>query len=151
VSVTLPYQLFRVRNPLIQLGGQADRPRPVITVTLIGPEGSRVQDALLDTGADDTVFPETLAGALGIDLTNAPTIHGAGVGLIPYVVRLAEVTLCIADNQERREWRAWICFTSAPLRQPLLGYAGYLQFFDATFLGQRQVVERTVNSSYPGT
>jgi hypothetical protein len=66
-------------------------------------------------------------------------------------VRYAEVTLRIADNQEQREWKAWVGFTAARLRQPLLGYAGFLQYFTATFHGDREEVELTVNPTYPGT
>jgi hypothetical protein len=106
---------------------------------------------LLDSGADDTLFPEAVAGQLGIDLTNAPTGTGAGVGVQHLTVRYAQVTLRIADLQGRREWTAWVGFTAGRLRQPLLGYAGFLQFFTATFYGDREEVELTINSTYPGT
>jgi hypothetical protein len=45
----------------------------------------------------------------------------------------------------------WLGFTSAPLRQSLLGYAGFLQFFTATFYGDTEQVELTINSLYTGT
>ena len=65
-------------------------------------------------------------------------------------MRLAQVTLRIADNNEQREWRAWVAFTSATMRQPLLGFAGFLQYFTAAFHGDREEVELTVNGLYPG-
>jgi hypothetical protein len=71
--------------------------------------------------------------------------------MTPYTVRLAEVTLRLAGNNEQREWKAWVGFTAAPLRQPLLGYAGFLQFFTATFHGDREEVELAVNVTYAGT
>ena len=37
------------------------------------------------------------------------------------------------------------------LQRPLLGFAGFLQFFTATFHGDREEVELTVNSLYAGT
>jgi hypothetical protein len=55
------------------------------------------------------------------------------------------------DTREQREWPAWVGSTSARLRQPLLGYAGFLQFFTATFEGDREEVLLTINASYPGT
>jgi len=128
-----------------------ERPRPVIEVTLIGPGDTSLEYALLDTGADDTVFPEKLAATIGIDLTNAPARGGAGFGMHSATVRYAEVSLRISDGQELREWKAWVAFTSAKLRQPLLGYAGFLQFFTATFFGDREEVELAVNTAYPGT
>jgi hypothetical protein len=118
---------------------------------LVGPATTLLQTALLDTGADDTVFPDWVAVYLGIDLTQAPTGNAAGVSGGPTLVRYAEVTLRLADNQERREWKAWVGFTAARLRSPLLGYAGCLQYFTATFFGDREEVELTVNGSYPGT
>lgn len=151
MSLHFPYRPFVVSAPLVSLGGRTIRPRPVISVTLIGPASTVLTNGLLDTGADDTVFPETLAVQLGIDLTNAPAGSGGGVGLQGFVVRYAEVTLRIADNQEQREWKAWVGFTSAPHRQALLGYAGFLQFFTTTFFGDLQEVELVVNSSYPGS
>jgi hypothetical protein len=151
VSLHFPYKRFMVKNPLPSLAGRLERPRPILTVTLIGLAGSRSEDALLDTGADDTLFPEALATLIGLDLSQAPQGSGAGFGMHAATVRYAEVTLRIADNQEQREWKAWVGFTSARLRQPLLGYAGVLQFFTATFHGDREEVELTVNATYPGS
>jgi predicted aspartyl protease len=110
-----------------------------------------VSSSLLDTGADDTLFPDTLAAKLGIDLSGAPTGSGAGVGMHATTVHYAEVTLRLAGQNEQREWQAWVGFTSAALRQPLLGYAGFLQFFTATFHGDLEEVEIAVSSTYPGT
>jgi hypothetical protein len=116
----------------------------------VGPANTVPQDALLDTGADDTVFPEHIAILAGIDLTNAPTGIGAGVGSGTHVLRYAEVTLRIADSQERREWKAWVGFTALHFRYPMLGFAGFLQYFTATFHGDREEVELIVNSRYAG-
>jgi hypothetical protein len=118
---------------------------------VLGPSTSWVLDALLDTGADDTVFPDHVAALIGVDLANAPAGTSAGVGSGSVSVRYARVALRIADNQERREWQAWVGFTSAPLRHPLLGFAGFLQYFTAAFHGDREEVELTVNGLYAGT
>src|SRR6266566_4539173 len=137
MSLRFPYRRFPVGRPLVWLGGRTERPRPAILVSLTGPLDTHADFALMDTGADDTVFPDTVAAKIGIDLTNAPTGSGKGVALLGFVIRYAEVTFRVTDGQEQREWKAWVGFTSAPLRQPLLGYAGFLQFFGATFFGQR--------------
>jgi predicted aspartyl protease len=123
----------------------------MIPVTVIGPSDTRLVTALLDTGADDTIFPEALATRIGVDLSGAPAGTGSGYGMHSGAVRYAEVTLRIADNNERREWQAWVGFTATPLRQPLLGYAGFLQFFDATFRGELEEVELAINGSYRGS
>ena len=61
MSLRFPYKRFKVKNPLPSLAGRRERPRPMVTVTVIGPAGSHSGDALLDTGAGDTLFPEALA------------------------------------------------------------------------------------------
>jgi len=150
MTMRFPDRHFSVKQPLLTLGGRMVRPRPIIDLTVIGPADSRLLSGVLDTGVDDTVFPDSLAAKLGIDLSNAPTATSIGVGSSPFVVSLAEVTLRIADANEQREWLAWVGFTTAPLRLPLLGHAGFLHFFTASFYGEREEVELTVNAAYPG-
>jgi predicted aspartyl protease len=150
MSMRFRYHRFATKRPVLTLGGRQDRPHPEVNVTLIGPADTRVVRGLLDTGADDTVFPESWAELIGIDLTGAPA--GAFKGTIPGVasVRYAKATMRLAGNGERREWTALVGFTAAPLRRALLGFAGFLQFFSATFHGDREEVELAVNPLYPG-
>ena len=123
----------------------------MIFLAVIGPSATTVERGLLDSGADDTVFPDWVATDIGIDLSQAPTGGASGVGSLSAVVlRYAEVLLRISDGQEFREWPARVGFTSAPLHRPLLGYAGFLQFFTANFHGDRELAELTVNAAYPG-
>ena len=146
-----PYVRWATSQPIATLGGRRARPQPVIDLTIIGPKDTRLVKGLLDTGSDDTIFPDRLAADLGIDLTRAPA--GVFRSVIPGVasVRYAAVTLRLASHGERREWTALVGFTSVPLRRALLGYAGFLQYFTATFHGDREEVELAVNSLYPGT
>jgi hypothetical protein len=151
MSLSFPYLQVAMGRPIVSLGGKLHRPRPVIGVSIGGPDGTIPYDGLLDTGSDDVLFPEDVAALIGIDLINAPQgmIGGLGRGALP--VRYAEATLRIADNQERREWRAWVGFVPVVRRYALLGFAGFLQYFTATFHGDREEVELTVNGLYPGT
>lgn len=151
MTLRFRYRNFRPPHLMAPLAGRNVRPRPVISVSLVGPRTTIAQDALLDTGSDDTVFPESVAQRIGVDLTNAPlgSITGLPQGSVP--VRYTRVTLRIADNHERREWEAWIGFTPARIRSPALGFTGFLQYFTATFHGDREEVELTVNGQYPGT
>ena len=150
MSLLFPYRVGRSPRPVLTLGGRAGRPRPLLDVTLIGPTASIVRSALLDTGADDTIFPEAEAALLGLDLKALPSQTAAGVGQAPHTVLCAQITLRLTDGREFREWPAWVGFTSAALNHPLLGFAGFLQFFTATFHGDREQVELTVNPLYPG-
>jgi predicted aspartyl protease len=152
MTMRFRYLQVHMGKPLVSLGGRPTRPRTILGVTVLSPTTSRSLDALLDTGADDTVFSEQLAQRLGIDLSTAEvgTAQGAGGQLI--TVRYATVRLRIADQQEQREWEAVVGF--APLGQtslPMLGFAGFLQYFTAVFYGDREEVELTVNSLYSGT
>ena len=151
MTLFFQYKRYTAPHPIVSLGGRTERPRPVLAVALLGGGGTVTRDCLLDTGADDTIFPDGLAVAAGIDLTTAPTGTATGVGTVPYPVRFAKVVLRITDGHEQREWEGWVGFTTAPLRRPLLGHAGFLQFFDATFRGDAEIVELTPNSSYAGT
>ena len=151
MSMHFRYYRYRAKRPILTLGGRKDRPYPEINMTLIGPANSRVVRGLLDTGADDTVFHESWAALIGLDLRGAPT--GDFKGAIPGVasVRYGQVTLRVAANGERHEWSTLVGFTPSPLRVALLGFAGFLQFFTATFHGDREEVELAVNGLYPGT
>jgi hypothetical protein len=151
MSLLFAYRFSPGVAPVWPLGGRAGRPRPVVTVGLLGPTGSWTGTALLDTGADDTVFPEAVATVLGLDLANAPAGAASGVGMTTAPIRYAEVRIRLSDGQEFREWPARVGFTPAPLKRGLLGFAGFFQFFTATFDGDREHVELTVNALYPGT
>ena len=151
MTISFPYASFRRQQPAVSLGGRYSRPRPRISVTLINSNHSGLLNALLDTGADDTIFPNHLATQLGIDLTNAPVGEGQGVGGRPFPVRYVNLTLRIADNNERHEWPAIVAFAPLQGQLPMLGFAGFLQYFTACFHGDLEFVELAVNALYPGT
>jgi hypothetical protein len=111
---------------------------------------SRARDALLDTAADDTVFPEALAAHIGVDLTNAPVGMGTTANMASVPLRYGRVHLRLTDGREHHEWPAWVGFTPARFRYPMLGFAGCLQFFEATFQGDHEEVVLAPNSLYPG-
>jgi hypothetical protein len=150
MSLVFPYDLEQMSRPVIPLGGRTSRPRPLVNITMIGPAGALVRQAHIDTGADDTVFRESVALTLGIDLAATPVGSARGVGGTSWALRYALVILRLTDGHEYREWPAWVGFTPARLKRPLLGFAGFLQFFTAAFHGDREQVELTVNPLYPG-
>lgn len=151
MSLLFRYTIIAVPHAVVPLGGRWSRPRPFIPVGVIGPANTSAVDGYLDTGADDTIFPEGLAKYIGVDLSNAPVGRLTTATLANSPVRYAQVTLRVTDGKEHREWPAWVGFTPAKLQSPLLGFAGFLQFFTAAFRGDREEVELTVNSLYPGT
>jgi len=56
----------------------------------------------------------------------------------------------VTDGKEQRDWPAWVSFMPTKLQTSLLGFAGLL-FFTATFRGDREEVELTVNNLYLGS
>jgi hypothetical protein len=150
MTMLFRYRLLPVSRPPVALGGRWVRPKPLITTSLIGPTNTWISDGLLDTGADDTVFSEDAADVLGLDLTNARRGSGLGLGLATLSLRFAEVTIRLTDGREQREWLGWVGFTPTKLRRSILGFGGFLQFFTATFHGDREQVELTTNSFYRG-
>jgi hypothetical protein len=151
MSLRFPYRLMLIGHSVLPLGGRNVRPRPIIPITIGGPGANSSERAIVDTGADDTLFPDSVARRIGLDLSGAPSGSGAGVGMASVHVRYGVVMLRVASGLEKRQWQAWVGFTAAPLRHPILGFAGFLQFFDALFFGGLEVVELTVNGLYPGT
>jgi hypothetical protein len=151
MSLRFPYVALGTGAPVWALDGRSARPRPLVSVSLVGPSGTAVKEGLLDTGADDTVFPEQAASAAGIDLTGAPAGMGRGVGGSPVLLRYALVTLRLTDGQESRTWPARVGFAPIKMNRVLLGFAGCLQFFEAIFRGDLEEVELITNSLYPGT
>ena len=97
------------------------------------------------------MFSDLIASRLGVSLANAPTGEASGVGGATAILRYAEVVLRLSDGREHRQWTARVGFTPAPLRRPLFGFAGFLQFFTACFHGDREEVELTINRLYQGT
>jgi hypothetical protein len=120
-------------------------------VTVIGPTGRRFfPRALLDPGADDTVLLLAIAGLIGVALL-ADTGHGIRWRGQSYSLRFGAVELELSDGSAVWRWPAVVAFSPAPIRYPILGICGCLQFFDARFRGADRVVELDTNRSYPGT
>lgn len=145
-----PYQLIKRPNPSISLGGRTEQPRPIVSLALIGPAQTVVRDAQVDSGSDETFFPESVANLIGIDLKNAPLESFKGQGGGQMVARFAQITLRMSDGIEFREWPVWVGLVPFGLSRPVLGFGGFLQFFDATLRGADETVDLVVNRLYPG-
>ena len=67
-----------------------------------------------------------------------------------YELQFGRVDLRL-EGGEVYQWLAVIEFTSAAIRYPILGVAGFLEFFDVTLRGDARVVELAPNVNFPGT
>jgi hypothetical protein len=108
--------------------------------------------ALVDTGSDNTILPRSIATDLGIPLRDAPGPPASVFG--GYTVRLltGEVTLRIQSDNETVEWRTEACFFEFPNREDetvILGHAGFLDYFTATFDGKLGELTLIPNDELP--
>ena len=145
------YTRCPVRSGVPALAGAMIVPRPILPVQTIGPGGARLRDGLLDTGSDETVLDPTIASLIGVDLNQAVErgIHLVGRGQIR--CRYAPVKLRISDGVgETYEWDTIVGFAPFPLLRCLLGFAGFLQYFDASFRGAAEEVELLPNALFAG-
>jgi hypothetical protein len=148
----IPYVPGKSKQPIPSLGGALTRWRPITAVRLTRPSHTWLCDGLLDSGADDTVFEEDLAALVGVDLSQAESRQLLLAGRPqPITCRYASVELRVTDGKETYTWTAIIGFAQSRLRYPLLGHAGFLQYFNSDFQGADRQVVLTANRSFPGT
>ncbi len=126
--------------------------RPLIPVTIFGPAGvfRDFGRAVLDPAADDIVFPLDTTGRLGIQLL-PDTGHRVRWRGQSHPLRFGNAMLVLTDNIFVWRWTAVVGFSPAPIRYPILGQAGCLQFMDVRYLGADREVELDTNRDYPGT
>jgi hypothetical protein len=148
----VPYMMGVARRPQPALGGSLVRPRPMMPVQFARHGGSVTRTGVLDTGADDTVLPDWIAAAIGLDLTGVEERPIGLAGRTPLRCRYAPVEIQISDGvRETHRWTAVLGFVdAATLPRPLLGHAGFLQYFDAEFRGADLEVVLIPNRSFPG-
>jgi hypothetical protein len=124
----------------------------MMPVQFTRPGGSVTRTGVLDTGADDTVLPDWIAAALGLDLAGVEESPIGLAGRTPLRCRYAPVEIQISDGvRETYRGTAVVGFIdAAALPRPLLGYAGFLQYFDAEFRGTDLEALLIPNRSFPG-
>jgi len=126
--------------------------RPEIVIELIGPRRSETIQALVDTGSDETVFPLSPANAIGVQLNRASTGQASAVGGHEVELVPGSVTLQISQAGLTYRWQTMVQFLEVDQPEDevaLLGYAGFLEFFQATFNSESQELELNPNSRLP--
>jgi hypothetical protein len=136
-----PLRAYRSPTPVPSLNGGYIHYRPVIPITVVGPQGQVTTFVLVDSGADDVVFPADLAPQIGVDLSAAVQRQAQGMGAPqPASLLFAPVLLELSDQNETSRWRAVVAFTQTPLRFSLFGVAGGIEHFLTTIdLGGREI------------
>lgn len=105
--------------------------RPVIPIIVESSTGRKlIVDALVDTGSDITLFPEAVATALQIDLSESPPLPlSSALGVIAHY-RSANVMLELRrGTEEILYWPATAGFLSRPMVYSILGTKGFFEHF----------------------
>ncbi len=122
----LPYRRFKRGGFVIY--------QPVISVLVAGEPF----DALVDTGADINSFP-----------TDKPLLFTALTGKQPSTPAM-KVAMSITEEGTIYTWEGLATF-SKTIERPLLGWLGFLEYFDVTLDNRRRVLEFKPNKAYTGT
>ena len=126
--------------------------RPVITIRIIGPKSEARWDALVDSGADETLFPLSLAEVLGVELDQEFISEAADISGDRLKIQYGDVVLRIETEQDDIEWKTtvgFVDFGSASDEVIILGHGGCLDFFTATFDGEKAELELKPNALLP--
>lgn len=149
----LPMRLiFPYRDLLTSNPGIAAIPRPIITISLVGPHTTRISEAIVDTAADHIVFPERIAGQIGIQLTTGRKGKATVASGAEVPVTFATVTLRILDiHGIGLEWDASVGFTPVEPVMPMIGFTGFLEYLVATFDSTKEELSLKLTRRFPGT
>jgi hypothetical protein len=107
---------------------------------------------LIDAGADQVFVPVLVAEALGITLHVNQAEPAIGAGGHELKTWAGEIEIEIMDDHDHRQrWTVPVGFmeTEDDFAPALLGHAGFLEYFTATFDGAQQTVELVPNNRFP--
>jgi hypothetical protein len=125
--------------------------RPEVQVILMGSSDAIQCQALVDTGSDNTIFPRSLCEELGIAIS-AETAPAKGFGGQDLPLRAGTVRLALECEQDTCHWIAPVMFfdfADPEDETVVLGHAGFLDYFTATFDGQQKQLRLVPNDHLP--
>lgn len=144
-----PYQLVDVES--VSTGEMQEITRPEILVGVEGPKRIELVVGLVDTGADYSLLPTSLAASIGVELRPAQGSSVVGVAGHSLGAQVGEVTFILEDGETTLVWTALALFADAVnVRSSIVGRAGFLEFFTATFDGERSLATLEPNGRFPG-
>ena len=157
MSLLFPYQPEAIQGQLPPTlpGGTTHRFRPLVSVRIVNPISKRnwrYAKVLADSGSDDSIFPISAVGLIGLrsDQLLSTRFHVVWRGTA-WPLQFGDVELELNDGQCLCRWLTRVAFSPMPTRFPILGQAGCLQFFNATFRGEDHITELEPIPTFPGT
>ena len=138
-----PFQDYEI--PASPIDGATVIFRPEIPLHLIGETGDLYLMGLLDTGADGVVMSRAVADDIGVCLIEGSRWSLGGLGNHRHEAMLGHVDVELLEGSESSCWRMPVGVVDVDDPEQnyliLLGWTGFLEHFDLTFLGQRRCVE----------
>jgi hypothetical protein len=126
--------------------------RPEVPITILGSAASGTYVGLVDTGSDNTILPKSIADDLGI-ATQATTGPAASVFGGSRVELLAgKAILRLEAESTILTWETAVYFFDFPSADEetlILGHAGFLEYFTATFDGKAAELTLVANDDLP--
>ena len=142
-----------LRYVSLNKGQRTEILRPVIPIDLAGPAGEIDFYGLVDTGSDDTLIPRFLAQELGLAIDDSNRSKVKGIGEDELLISSAVVELRISDRTEFASWECQVGVMGDDEDEHdfvILGHAACLEFFTATFNGDRKTLELFPSANFPG-
>ncbi len=133
------YQPYDVK-PTPATPGASNIHRPVIPVRISGRASSAIIWSLLDTGADESYITEEMAEYLGVESIGEET-YGIESASGEVSARYGICNLEVRQSGEVFARRVTIGIVPETWSEPILGHAGFLEFFDARFSHAEKTVE----------
>jgi hypothetical protein len=107
---------------------------------------------LVDTGSDNTIFPKSVADHLQIATESASGPAANAFGGQRIQLLNGDATLLLESDGETCSWKTVTCFfnfDSPEDETVILGHAGFLDYFTATFDGKSATLTLIANDELP--
>lgn len=126
--------------------------RPMVRVRVVGLTRDASFWALLDTGADETILPMPIGLAIGAMMYPSSTWTMGGLAGQTVEATLGDVQFEVGQRRTIYQWKARVGFVSFPTPEDevaILGHAGFLNFFTASFDSVKRELKMKPNANFP--
>ncbi|HEX2477349.1 MAG TPA: hypothetical protein VHK01_21515 [Lacipirellulaceae bacterium] len=126
--------------------------RPMVTLRIGGSARSAYLRALIDTGANHTIVPFSVAENVAAELYRDKQDAAKGIGGQEITIIPGRVELELLGDGQSYKWTAVVGFAkfdSPDDECSILGHAGCLEYFLASFDGVERVVELVQIGDFP--